>query len=87
MGPEGTPLAFKSSTHSALVFRAVAFSSSAFKAFRFFERSGAILKRGSSSSGSVPRASQSRRNICWPEAAILMWPSEVLNTPVGIEVG
>ena len=70
--PEGTPLAFSSSTSSAPVLRDVAFSSSTVSAFLFFERSGAVLKRGSSSRGSVPRASQSRRNICWPEAAMLM---------------
>ena len=87
MGPGGTPLAFSSSTSSAPVLRDVAFSSSTVNAFLFFERSGAVLKRGSSSSGSVPRASQSRRNICWPEAAMLKWPSDVLNTPVGMLVG
>ncbi len=35
----------------------------------------------------VPSASHSRRNICWPDAAMLMWPSAVLNTPVGMPVG
>ena len=56
-------------------------------AARFFERSGAILKRGSSMSAGAPIASQSRRYITWPEAAMFMWPSDVLNTPVGIPVG
>jgi len=34
----------------------------------------------------VPMAWHSRSKS-WPEAAMLMWPSAVLNTPVGIAVG
>ncbi len=87
MGPDGTPLALSRSTHSWVVRRAKPFSSSTASAFRFRERSDAVRKRGSSSSASVPSASHSRLNMCWPEAAMLRCPSAVLNTPVGIAVG
>src|SRR2546430_5066303 len=39
----------------------------------------------SSSRGRAPMASQRRRYIVWPEAAMLMWPSAVVKTPVGID--
>ena len=46
-----------------------------------------VLNRGSSIRGFTSSASQSRRYMCWPEAAMFMWPSAVLNTPVGMPVG
>jgi hypothetical protein len=86
-GAGGHALGVEKLDQSALVRDAKAFSSSTASALRFLDRSGAVLKRGSSRSGSVPSASQRRRNMFCPEAAILMWPSLVWNTPVGMAVG
>src|SRR6185503_6860718 len=42
---------------------------------------------GSASRPGASSASHRRLKMCWPEAAMLMCPSAVGNTPVGIDVG
>src|SRR5438105_4475925 len=87
IGPQGTPASFKRSTHSALERDDRRDSISALSASRFFRRAAAVAYAGLSISASAPIARQRRSQSAPPTAAMLMWPSGVLNTPVGMLVG
>src|SRR5215470_1784634 len=87
IAPQGTPALFKSSIQWALGFSLVILPMRSFRALRFFERNGGLANSGADDSSHAPTALQNRSHKPSPEAAMLMWPSLVGNTPVGTEVG
>ena len=87
MGPQGTPAAFRTSIHSALVRVETNSCKRAFRASLFSRRALPVAYSGACTSSSAPSAVHSRRQIASPEAAMLIWPSAVSKTPVGMEVG
>ena len=52
-----------------------------------FERLAADLYSSRSSSAAASTARAKRSQIAWPVVATLIWPSLVVNTPVGMLVG
>src|SRR6478752_9426236 len=87
MGPQGTPAALSSRTQVLVDFLSVSLPISALRAWRFWERAGAVAYSGLVTSSGAPSACAQRSQILPPVVAILMYPSEVLNTPVGMLVG
>src|SRR4051794_38089229 len=87
MGPHGTPALFSIAIKSLLERRLVTSEMASFRASRFVERDASSAKRGFWSRWARSSVWQKRLKICLPDAAILMWPSRVGNTPVGMLVG